>query len=408
MRSFLAAAAAAWLAGVASSAERASITVTNPLAEARPSETIVVPFAEVRRVLGDDVPMHNVRVRLAASGAEVPSQVTNFRPNLRPAVYDELVFQHDFAAGEGSVKFIIERTADPIPPYAAKTFARHVPERHDDFAWENDRIGHRIYGPELDSPVAGKSRLKTSGIDVWAKRVRYPIVDRWYSKGHDAYHVDTGEGVDTYTVRSGRGAGGTGVWDGQQLWVSGNWASWKVLANGPIRTVFEISYAPWEAGSGLKVSEVKRFTVDAGWNLDRVESRFSIEGGNGEAMIAVGLQNPPDAKVTAEFTDAKLALSGHWQEYAKHGGLGVGAIIVDPARVVGFGIGACEADTKDKDKLTNRLILTRVKHGDTLAYLVGAGWSRSGDFADSGAWKAYLEAVARRLAAPVTIQVSTE
>lgn len=408
MRISLVAAAAAWFAGVAFGAERVVVTVNNPLAEARPAETVVVPFAEVRRTLGADIPMHNVLVRDAATGKIVASQVTNFRPNLRPAVYDDLVFQHDFAAGEGTAKFFIERTTAPVAPFETKVFARHVPERHDDFAWENDRIGHRIYGPELDSPTAGKSRLKTSGVDVWAKRVRYPIVDRWYNKGHDAYHVDTGEGIDTYTVRSGRGCGGTGVWDGKQLWVSGNWASWKVLANGPIRAVFEISYAPWDAGNGVKVSETKRFTVDAGHNLDRVESTFSIEGGNGEATIAVGLQNPPDAKVTAEFQDAKLAFSGHWQEYAKAGGLGVGAVFEQPDKLIGFAVGACEADEKDKDKLSNRLLLARVKNGETLAFHAGAGWVHSGDFADSGAWKAYLEAVSRRLAAPVTLQVSTE
>lgn len=409
MRPLLAALAAVSFVSVLVGAERAVITVSHVLTEARPSETIVIPFAEVRRVLGEDVPMHNVQVRELASGKIVPAQVLNFRPNLRPAVYDDLVFQHDFAAGEQSAKFVLERTSAPVPPFESKVFARHVPERHDDFAWENDRIAHRIYGPELDSPAAGKSRLRTSGIDVWAKRVRYPIVDRWYSKGHDAYHVDTGEGIDTYTVRTGRGCGGTGVWDGKQLWVSGNWASWKVLANGPIRAVFEITYAPWEAGPGVKVSETKRFTVDAGHNLDRIESTYSIEGGNGEATIAIGLQIPPDAKLTSEFQDEKLALSGQWQEYPKsYGSMGIGAVLERPALLTGFAVGACEADTKDRDKLTNRLLLTRIKHGETLAFRAGAGWVHSGDFADSGAWKAYLEAVARRLAAPVNVQISTE
>ena len=32
---------------------------------------------------------------------------------------------------------------------------------------------------------AGKEVLVTSGLDVWCKRVSYPIVDRWYNKGHD-------------------------------------------------------------------------------------------------------------------------------------------------------------------------------------------------------------------------------
>ncbi len=75
-----------------------------------------------------------------------------------------------------------------MPPFPTKTFARYVPERLDDFAWENDRIAHRIYGPALETAAAGGFQMIASGIDVWSKRVRYPIVDRWYLKSHDNYH----------------------------------------------------------------------------------------------------------------------------------------------------------------------------------------------------------------------------
>lgn len=117
----------------------------------------------------------------------------------------------------------------------------------------------------------------TSGLDLWFKRVPYPIVDRWYNKGHDHYHHDEGEGMDMYNVGRSRGAGGTGVWDGGELYVSTNYASWKVLANGPLRSVFELSYAAWDA-AGLPVTETKRFTVDAGHQLDMIESTFSYAG----------------------------------------------------------------------------------------------------------------------------------
>jgi len=116
--------------------------------------------------------------------------------------------------------------------------------------------------------------MSSSGIDLWCKRVRYPIVDRWYVKGH--YHDDTGEGLDMYDVGKLRGAGGTGTWDGKALAVGGNWKTWKVLANGPIRAVFELTYDAWDAGGGVKVSEKKRFIVDAGRQLDQVESIFEV------------------------------------------------------------------------------------------------------------------------------------
>src|SRR6185369_855024 len=80
-----------------------------------------------------------------------------------------------------------------------------------DVTWENDRTAHRIYG----GPIAGDVR---DGIDVWVKRVRYPIMDNWYNgdslkgKKRISYHVDHGEGADYFDVKKSLGAGGSGLW----------------------------------------------------------------------------------------------------------------------------------------------------------------------------------------------------
>jgi hypothetical protein len=49
-----------------------------------------------------------------------------------------------------------------------------------------------------------------SGIDVWGKKVRYPIINKWYARKH--YHEDTGEGADLYSVGTTLGCGGLGYW----------------------------------------------------------------------------------------------------------------------------------------------------------------------------------------------------
>src|SRR5687767_4261811 len=56
------------------------------------------------------------------------------------------------------------------------TYCRAVPERADDFAWENDLAAFRVYGPAL------RSKPENSGIDCWLKRVEYPIIDKWYAR----------------------------------------------------------------------------------------------------------------------------------------------------------------------------------------------------------------------------------
>ena len=380
------------LAAVPALGARFHVTVAHDLAIARPGEVIVIPFAEVRQRL-PDVKMFHLQVRDAATAAILPSQVTNFVPDDRRALYNDLVFQYDFAAGQKSARFVIETTDMPVPPFPARVSARYVPERLDDFAWENDRMGHRIYGPGLDTPAAGRSRMISSGIDFWAKRVRYPIVDRWYLKGHDAYHVDTGEGLDFYSVGTTRGAGGTGIWREEKLHVSHNWAAWRVLANGPIRAVFEIDYAPWKAGE-VTVRETKRFIVDAGRNLDRVESTFTVEGGAAPAdlTVAIGLGTNPKLKPVITRNEQEEWISD-WSVYANpaEGALGT-AVVLEPGGRHGF--------AQDE---SNHLILARHQAGEPLVYYVGGGWTHSGDFRSQADWEAYLSAFAQRLRAPVTV-----
>ena len=165
----------------------------------------------------------------------------------------------------------MESAAQATPPEPACAYARQVPERYDDMAWENDRIAHRMYGFTLNTPAAGGERLRGSGIDFWGKRVTYPVIDRWYAKGHDQFHKDEeGEGLDLYSIGGSRGAGGTGVWDGGKLWTSDNFVKAEVLSNGPRRTAFKLTYAPWDAGAIGSVTETKQFTVDCGRNFDSI------------------------------------------------------------------------------------------------------------------------------------------
>jgi hypothetical protein len=369
------------------------VVVTNDLDSPRPAETIVIPFAEVRRRL-PDVRLDHVEVRRADTGGAIPSQVTNFHPDDRRALYDDLLFQHDFPAGEHEARFVVELTDAPMPPFPTKVFARHVPERLDDFAFENDRIAHRMYGPGLDTPAAGGSRMVSSGIDVWAKRVRYPIVDRWYLKGHNAYHADSGEGLDLYDVGTSRGDGGTGIWDGKTLHVSPNWTSARVLANGPIRAVFELTYAPWDAGNGVRVAERKRITVDAGSNLHRADSTFTVTPANHAITVALGLAK--HAKLPGELTaDPQTGWMSWWEKYPKpdEGELGTAVLLARPP---------AEGLAEDA---ANHLLLAKAHSGEPLGCYFGAGWNRSGDFADRAAWNAYVADFALRLKHPLALKL---
>ena len=86
-----------------------------------------------------------------------------------------------------------------------KVFGRYVPERKDDFAWENEYAAFRMYGPAL------KPENPSNGVDLWLKASPELIVDSFYYREHvlgKPYHINYGKGLDCYKVGHTCGAGG--------------------------------------------------------------------------------------------------------------------------------------------------------------------------------------------------------
>ena len=403
MRDVLWRAALCALSASAAQTAELTLTVTHDLDAARPGAHVVVPFADIA-ALAPSMRMFHVVVR-DSKGRSLPLQITNYEHDHKGASYDDLVFQYDFAKGEKRATFALESVEKGTPPEATCAYARLVPERHDDIAWENDRIAHRMYGTALNSPAAGAERLRGSGIDVWGKRVAYPIVDRWYAKGHDQFHKDDeGEGLDLYSIGGSRGAGGTGIWDGAKLWTSDNFAAARVLSNGPRRAAFKLAYAPWDAGGAGSVSETKQFTVDCGRNFDTVDSVFDFAAS--EAVVGIGItehreaQGYPKAVLTKDPAGRWMSF---WEEN-KDGGLGVAVILGATETAAGF---AHEAPAKAPGN-ANNLLLVKAKDGVPVRYFTGAGWTGSGQFADRAAWETFVKDHAARAAKPFKVVVSAK
>jgi hypothetical protein len=381
----------------------ATITVTHDLGVARPGAVILVAYDKVAAV-APGLRMFHVVVR-DAKGRVLPSQIANYEHDHRGAQYDWLVFTYDFAAGEKRAVFTLEPVANATPPETPCAYARFVPERYDDMAWENDRIAHRMYGPALNTAAAGGERLRGSGIDVWAKRVTYPVIDRWYAKGHDQFHKDEeGEGLDLYSIGGSRGAGGTGIWDGDKLWTSDNFTNASVLVNGPRHAAFVLEYAPWDAGAAGEVSETKAIRVDCGLSFDQVISTFFFKGS--EVVAGIGItQHPPAAGYPAAVLtqDPDGRWMSFWEEN-KDGGLGIAVVLSKDATSVGF---AHEAAPGGKGN-ANNLLLVKVKPGVPVPYYTGAGWTKGGQFADRASWEKYVRETAVRMQHPLRVTVSSK
>jgi rhamnogalacturonyl hydrolase YesR len=339
-----------------------TVTVTNPGGFHRADESIEVK-----------APRAPVAVMEAATSRFLPSQ----------RIGDTLLFQANFAPGEQRRFLLVPGDAmPPLAPPDVKAHARFVPERLDDFAWESDRIAHRTYGPAI---LKEPKEKVSSGIDVWVKSVRRPILDKWYKQG--AYHLDHGEGVDNYHVGTARGCGGLSVFEGGRPYDSSVYASYKLIADGPLRAVFELRYDAWNAG-GRQVAETKRISIDAGSNFSRVESRFDSDR-PGPLELGAGISlRKGDGKLVQ---DESAGWMSYWEpEAPPHGHTACAIILPGQAGRV------AEVDG-------SAMLLGRGLPSRPFVHYLGAGWSKSGDFPTEQSWEDYVRSYAARLGHPLKI-----
>lgn len=260
--------------------------------------------------------------------------------------------------------------ADPAnAPGKPRTYVRHDPAGSQNISWENDRIAFRLYGPTVRDRVG-------SGIDVWAKSVEYPIVDKWYrlaAAGQD-YHKDRGEGCDFHSVGKQRGCGGTAVWRQGQPYVSQTYATYKIVRNEADGLEFVIEFEPWDAG-GVEVSEQKTIRLVSGTNFFEVTSVLRAAG-EADLIAAIGITTSGHAPVTSESTPGLLST---WEQLdSKHPALGR-AVVVDPAQFAGFASHG-----------SDRYVLAKVKPNQPFTYYVGAGWGGNVRYKAPGAWDKYV------------------
>ena len=357
------------------------VTVSNPLAIARASETIELAVPALKRSIAfDDV--QRIHVRDDRTGKDLLTQAVDVDDD---GAFEWLIFQSDFAASETKTFTLRLGDRQVAARDEFKAYGRFVRERRDDYAWENDRIAHRTYGQALET--FAREPLTSSAIDIWVKRTRKLIINDWYMV--DDYHRDAGDGADMYSAGKSRGCGGNGIWQGGRLYPSANFRESRSLANGPIRVMFELTYTNWDAG-GLTTSEVKRITLDAGQNLSHFESVYRVSPARA-LQQAVGIKRVAGQEFSLR---RDLGVMRTWEAFAgDNGHVGCG-VVVTPRDI---------ADAPQVDG--NYLLVTDVRAGVPAAYWAGAGWDRSGDFANVAAWDAYLETFARRVQTPLVVTI---
>ena len=364
------------------------ITVTNSLAVDREFETVELTKKELG--LSNSVKLEELAVKEKNSDLFLESQAVD---NDGDGTMDVLLFQPKISASSKK-EFEIVPTENSSATKNINCYSRFVPERTDDYAWENNKVAFRTYGPVAQKMVEDKiaGGTLTSGIDAWLKKVEYPIINKWYEKtvsGTGSYHKDTGEGLDNFQVGPSRGIGGIAVNVNGKYYFSKNFISWKTITTGPIRTSFILTYADWDA-NGNKITESKLISLDYGSYLSRFEIHIK-----GTKSIAAGL-TLHDKKGTIG-TNIKEGWLSHW-EPIDDSEIGMG--LVAPKNTL---ISFDNHVTEEKD-LSNLYGNIKVKDNKAV-YFAGFGWKKGSPFQTKAEWEKYLSSFAEKVNNPLVVKV---
>ena len=251
-----------------------------------------------------------------------------------------------------------------------KVYGRYVPERKDDFAWENEYAAFRMYGPAL------RPENPSNGVDLWLKTSSELVVDSFYYREHVLglpYHINYGKGLDCYKVGHTCGAGGLIVLAEDQTWIGGAYDRWEILEQTPDKFVFRLEYDSLLV-AGQILHESITITAEAGEPLNKAQ--VVLTGAyEGELLVGGGIymhdtidhfEVYEDLGTVFYEEDALSDKTAAQMNYAYNGSTSQGHIYLTVRTP-----DATVTDIQDG----NLIAVKEYQLGDTLTYFFGATWS---------------------------------
>ncbi|MEI8607172.1 glycoside hydrolase family 88 protein [Pseudoalteromonas sp. B160] len=255
--------------------------------------------------------------------------------------------------------------------------ARFVPERMDDFAFENDKVAFRVYGPALTDSA------ENNGTDCWLKRVDYPIINKWYKGEREgiSYHEDHGEGYDPYHVGNSLGCGSMALWDenadkSDRLIQPNVYTDYSIIEKTADKVVFELTYQY----NDKDITEKKRYTLEKGSQFYKVHSQFTHNGQPIQLKVAVGVTTH-DGKAQAHVNSEGDAITT-WETID---GSQVGTSVLLPKFTHTHYI-LQQSDKKDR---SHALLVAQTNKAGEITYYAGFAWSKAGDITTFKQWQDY-------------------
>ena len=251
-----------------------------------------------------------------------------------------------------------------------KVYGRYVPERKDDFAWENEYAAFRMYGPAL------RPENPSNGVDLWLKSSPELVVDSFYYREHVLglpYHINYGKGLDCYKVGHTCGCGGMVVIANDTTWIGGAYDRWEILEQTPDKFVFRLEYDSLLV-AGHILHESITITAEAGQQQNKAEVVLTGDY-SGEMLVGGGIYlhdtvdyylTIPEVGYVFYEEDALSDKTAAKMNYEYNGSTTQGRVQISVKTP-----GATLTEIRDG----NLIAVRPYELGDTLTYYFGATWS---------------------------------
>ncbi len=366
-----------------------NITVSNPLNLDRTNETVEIHYA----ALQEKLPLADTGYTYVVlkDGKEIPSQLVYAGEEV-PQLF---IFQATIKANSMET-YTVSLRKKPVA-YESKAYGRFAPERYDDYFWENDFVAFRIYGLALiakDGP--------SNGLDFLVKHTDKFFMDKIYkdyTENKISYHVDHGLGVDCYKVGRSLGCGAMAPFVNNKLWLGQNFAGYKMLDNGPIRTSVKLTYDAFDV-NGAPVTEIRIFSLDAGAQLNKVTEIFGGMAGSFPVAAGIVLKN---AGIPVDMDKAD---KNHTPVLAPEKGYVIYSEEADKSKpehengVIYTAVVFPEALTAAK--VEQQHVLAVGDYKGPFTYYTGGGWSKR-NFDTPEKWTEYVNDFAAKIRQPLQV-----
>ncbi|WP_286860342.1 MULTISPECIES: DUF4861 family protein [Sphingobacterium] len=359
------------LSSIAFAQNNKTITINNPSAVTR-TELISIPYTRFEKHF--ELKKNVFTIVSSKDNAELAYQLEKLG---QPKPQNVLI--QVSIAPKSSLTFGV--TGNNPQAVTPKAYARYVPERKDDFAWENDIAAFRAYGKALEG-----SSEDAQGFDFWAKRSNDLVIDDWYKTGD--YHADHGKGLDYYSVGQTLGVGDATPFIDQQVVYHKHYRQYEVLDNGPLRTTFKLTYEP-ENVKGQQLQVEKTISLDAGSQLNKIS--YAVKNTSASSTpIVVGLAKRKEDQPQL-LNDPKNGVLAYWEP-------------AEGDKITGTALILPKVNYVFKDSPKQFLLATTVKNNQPLVYFAGAAFNKAGKITSFDQWQSYIKEFRNNLNQPLTIK----